>query len=91
MRITFRGYILFFDELIFNGTAETMLAMLTFLYCREFVKNSLKIVLTHSTMQRKSEFFGKGKFNQLKHFLNETRSRCCSFLILLAICKSNKK
>ena len=42
MRITFHGYIYIYillDKLILNGTAKMKLAMLAFLYCREFVKN----------------------------------------------------
>ena len=39
-RITFQDCILSLVLFISNGTAETKLAILAFLYCGEFVKNS---------------------------------------------------
>ena len=44
------GIEILLDEFIFNGTAETKLAMLAFLYCREFVKkNSIGFIRSEIT------------------------------------------
>ena len=41
IKIKFQGYALHWKWLIFTGRTKTKLAMLVFLYCREFVKNSI--------------------------------------------------
>ena len=51
MRIIFQDSMLHANSLFFNGRAKTKLAVLAFLYCGEFVKNSNPLTFVRQSIR----------------------------------------